>query len=308
MPEYSFKEVLSDFFRDTRRYKKPSTIRSEAFHSVALAKYFKGYWLTHSPEGVTNRRKVITGRVVRGYRDFRYASGVQPITVKRELSIASSACKWSISEIDRDMPNPFEGRLISRADQKAWRPRDRTLTQTEEIQLLQCCDPQLREILVFMLDTGLRRSEVVNLTWNRVDMSQALIVFGPNDHKSGDHASCMALGRAYGILQSKEARDGKVFSISDRLLRTKFEIARKRAGLDVNLHDMRRTCGERLRLLYGVEVAQSQLRHKDVRVTERTYAPANVNIVRNALNKIPHGDVELGHFLPAPYSGSIVLQ
>lgn len=67
-------------------------------------------------------------------------------------------------------------------------------------------------------------------------------------------------------------------------LRNQWRTLRNTIGSpDLRLHDLRRTCGDRLRQDFDLETAQSQLGHADKSTTEAIYAPSKVDKVRRAV-------------------------
>ena len=54
--------------------------------------------------------------------------------------------------------------------------RDRWLTKDEEKRLLENSPEWLREIMVFALNTGLRKDEILSLEWSRVDFERKTIL------------------------------------------------------------------------------------------------------------------------------------
>jgi integrase len=60
---------------------------------------------------------------------------------------------------------------------------------------------------------------------------------------------------------------------------------------DVRIHDVRRTYGLAVARRAGLHVAQKALRHSDIRVTERVYAPLGLDDLRESLEKVKPGTV-----------------
>ncbi|HQR44587.1 MAG TPA: hypothetical protein PK598_01065 [Thermoanaerobaculia bacterium] len=54
---------------------------------------------------------------------------------------------------------------------------------------------------------------------------------------------------------------------------------------DVHIHDLRRTFGLHVAKAAGLHVASKLLRHGDVRITERVYAPLGIETLRAAVEK-----------------------
>jgi integrase len=71
-------------------------------------------------------------------------------------------------------------------------------------------------------------------------------------------------------------------------LRDQWADLKKRAKLgdDVTIHDLRRTFGQRVAKLTNLHVASKLLRHSNVRITERVYAPLDLKELRKASEKM----------------------
>ena len=53
--------------------------------------------------------------------------------------------------------------------------RDRWLTDDEGKRLLEACSPWLKELVIFALNTGMRLSGILTLTWKGVDLFRKTI-------------------------------------------------------------------------------------------------------------------------------------
>ncbi len=107
----------------------------------------------------------------------------------------------------------------------------------------------MRVLIAFALDTGGRRSELLNLDWRYVDMAHGRITFV--ETKNGEDRSIRLSERAMRVLLALEPKDnGPVFTyngIAIKDVKTAFYAARKKAGLeDVRFHDLRHTFASRL--------------------------------------------------------------
>lgn len=60
--------------------------------------------------------------------------------------------------------------------EKVRNERERWLTPTEDTRLLTHSVPWLQDILVFALNTGMRRGEILGLEWRAVDLSRQVLV------------------------------------------------------------------------------------------------------------------------------------
>ncbi|WP_391575234.1 tyrosine-type recombinase/integrase [Serratia ficaria] len=63
--------------------------------------------------------------------------------------------------------------------------RIRWLTREEANRLIECCSESIRPIVTFALVTGLRRSNIIDLEWNQVDMQRKVAWINPENAKAG---------------------------------------------------------------------------------------------------------------------------
>jgi integrase len=124
--------------------------------------------------------------------------------------------------------------------------RLRWLTPEEAARLLAACteskNDDLADLVEFALFTGVRQSEALRLTWDRVDRARGVILL--ESTKSNNRREVPLNDAADGVLARRGGRvDGLVFRSAnwDRY-RTAWESAVKRAKLsDVRFHDLRHT-------------------------------------------------------------------
>lgn len=287
MPTYRFgDDVLIPYMRETSHDRTLSTQRREAQLAHHLLDFFGSRRISHSDRGQ------ITGSVVREYRELRKLIGVTATTVLRELSLASRACNYAISEWDYDMPNPFARRLISDRDRRAITPVQwYRLTDADLASLLLAAPaPVVRDVIEFAYWTGMRQGEVLGLTWDRVDGD--VVTFTPSDQKSRRYGQRILCHEALAVLARRPDRGPYVFSddVGKRLNRDRFNKAwrktRKGAGLPAfQFRWLRNNAGQRLLEQCGeIEIVQHQLGHADVRTTQKVYTVAHVDRIRAKLS------------------------
>lgn len=125
--------------------------------------------------------------------------------------------------------------------------RLRWLTRADAGRLLDQLPPHQREMAVFALETGLRRSNVCKLQWVHVDLSARLLSL-PGDMMKNGAALCVPLSAgALQILRSRRGIDDRyVFTWRGRPMTRKlcptWYRALGRAGIqDMRWHDLRHT-------------------------------------------------------------------
>ena len=236
---------------------------------------------------------------MRDYREHgKNVRGVSPLTAKRELAIASAACNYAISEWDYGIPNPFEKRLISKKDAAATKhlkKKKRIVTPQEEIRLRTACVPIAQDILTFAINTGLRLGEIADLRWDQIGLDGGRILFKPEEQKNGKYGERGLNTKAKEVVERQpKIRDGLkyVFTINGRKIKGRritkmFMDARIATGLtDIKFKDLRKTCGQRIKNIAGIEAAKMQLGHSTVRTTEEAYVDDDIEVIREALEAI----------------------
>ena len=216
-------------------------------------------------------------------------------TVNRHLSVLRCllrlAKKWGyIREVPQiEMGKEPEGRL-------------RYLENEEAIRLLDACreskkNPYLHSIVTVALYTGMRKGEILDLEWERVDFSRGVILL---EHtKSGKRREVpMSQGvhTALSDLRKQqervgEAPEGLVFRRSNGAawgeINTAFHVALKKAKIaDFRFHDLRHTCASWL-VTDGATLMEVKelLGHHDITMTLR-YAHLAPGRLRDAVGRL----------------------
>ena len=85
------------------------------------------------------------------------------------------------------------------------RSRVRFLSDDERERLLAACresrSPFLYLVVVLAISTGMRRSEIMNLTWDRVDLYRRMILLRSDDTKNSESRAVPIVGHAYDLLE-----------------------------------------------------------------------------------------------------------
>ncbi len=180
--------------------------------------------------------------------------------------------------------------------------RDRTLSDEEWNSVLKALETEeLNNQIAFrmLMGTGARASEVLNAVWMDVRFEDK--IWRLPRTKSGksqviplrdDLTALLRMVRAVRVPTPMdhdfiiEGEDGNLRSS----LRSTWTRIKKNAGIHgVRIHDIRRTVGLRVTRESGLHVASKLLRHSDIRITEKIYAPLSIDELRGAVNGI--GDV-----------------
>lgn len=122
------------------------------------------------------------------------------------------------------------------------KPRTDFLNDDECSRLTECCSPKIRSVVIFAINTGARKGEILNLDWGDVNMLHQRIVF--RDTKNGTHRHVPMNDTVYNLLNNIGVNtNGRVFSLEDNgHFYSLFNRAKQDAELDhIRFHDLRHT-------------------------------------------------------------------
>lgn len=120
--------------------------------------------------------------------------------------------------------------------------RLRFLSKEEISQLLAACSPRIYPIVACALLTGMRRGEILNLTWETVNLRQNVLSI--LETKSGKPREIPMPPKLVPIFESLRAAGatGAVFNVSQDVLHTEFRRTVDSAAIpDFRFHDLRHT-------------------------------------------------------------------
>ena len=149
------------------RYEREVTIHKKGFQEKALIKK----WKTHplAARFLTS----IQGKDIATYRDSRLKE-VSPNTVRLELAVISHLFTVAVKEWGMaGLVNP----VMQIRKPKLPRGRDRRLQSGEIERICQASDsPVLAALVQLAVETGMRRSELAGMIWERVDLKRKTIM------------------------------------------------------------------------------------------------------------------------------------
>ena len=152
--------------------------------------------------------------------------------------------------------------------------RIRWLEPDEEARLLEACGKSrtkhLAAVVRVALETGLRRGELLKLTWDRIDMSRGVIRLADTETKSGRRREVPMRQSVYEVLAGLPGlHTGRVWPTGD--IRTAFENAVVEAKLNgLHFHDLRHSFASWFVMRGGsLQALQTILGHADIKMTLR---------------------------------------
>ena len=168
--------------------------------------------------------------------------------------------------------------------------RLRWLTQDEITRLLAACakskNKELKAAVIVALNTGLRRGELLGLTWDRIDASHGVVRLEMTKSKSARRREVPLNDDSYRALISLGQKEGGLV-FKTRFIQSAYENAVKAARLDdVNFHTLRHTFAS-WAVMRGVSLKELQelLGHASLAMTMR-YAHLAPEHLRTAVNRL----------------------
>lgn len=226
------KELLEKYLNEVTHKKKHSDV--EGYRVKA--------WMKHpiSERPVTS----IKGEDIARWRDERLKLGKSPNTIRLELSVLSNLFNLASSEWGfESLTNPTTKIKLPKLPSG----RARRLGDDELQRIILNSDSEfLKDIVIFAVETAMRRGEIVSIEWSNVNLKKrtVLIPFTKNGESREIPLSPLALS----VLQSlPHHAGGKVFDITAHAITIAFGRACKRAGLNnLHFHDLRHEAVSRL--------------------------------------------------------------
>ena len=213
------------------------------------------------------------------YRDLRLQT-IKPTTLKRELTPIRHM--FEVAKVEWGLPikeSPLDNLQLKAPDQR----RERRLQPGELDQIAQaagsCRNHCILPIILLALTIGMRRSELLALKWNDIDLPRRLLII--REAKNGHCRTIPLTIEAARVLEDQPRSDGRIFPISPNAFRLAWERLRRRAGIaDLHFHDLRH---EAISSFFekGLSVSEVALisGHKDMRMLFRYSHAIRENIL-----------------------------
>lgn len=234
--------------------------------------------------------------LVEQYQTERLQKGNKPATANRLVAtlkhMFTKAVEWEMVE-EQTLKRIRKVKLLEENNRRL-----RYLSREECQMLINSCESHLKPIVISALNTGMRKSEILTLRWDNVDLKHGFILL---DHtKNGERREIPVNDTLKATLQGIVRRldtpylfydpsNGKPFQSVKRSFNTALRKAKIR---DFTFHDLRHCFASHL-VMAGVDLTtvKELLGHKHITMTLRYahLAPSHkvnaVNVLDGVLNK-----------------------
>jgi len=279
--------------------------RANARRELTSVKNLKAFFGTPTLEHVTPKRIV-------AYKNQRYADGVKPATINRELASLKKAFNLARREWEWCDDNP----VCRVSMEQEHNTRDRWLTIDEEARVVSAAPAWLRELMVFAIHTGMRQGEILGLTWAGVDLFRRTVtVFKA---KNGERRTIPLNQTGLELLKhkcgSRSVETELVFPSAAQTRLNASNISRslnlaleKAKMTDFHFHDLRHTCATRM-VQAGVDLYKVQrLLGAQFPIMTQRYAHHYPESLRDGVEALDAGRADstnLAQLRVVPESGS----
>ncbi|ABK98750.1 tyrosine-type recombinase/integrase [Pelobacter propionicus] len=202
------------------------------------------------------------------------SGAVSPATVNRELTalknMFTKAEQWGLIP-DSTLKTVRKVRLTKENNRRL-----RFLAVAEMTALVDSCSRGLREIVVFALNTGCRRGEILSLTWDHVDLKHGFIRIA--DSKNGESRDIPINAALADMFKGVVRRIDSPYVFTNPDTGTRYQdvkrsfatACRRAAIMNFHFHDLRHTFASHL-VMNGVDLTTVSrlLGHKSLTMTLR---------------------------------------
>lgn len=270
-------------------YSKQRAFESKLYFIMRIAEYFDRQRLLKSItyEDLQNfRDHLLESKRKKHPRSEKPDRTLTPATVNRIMATLRHMLTCACEEWDLMPVNPFKGKKSLMLKEN--NTKKRFLSADEIQRLLANSPPHLQDVIVGAINSGMRRTELLTLTWQQIKWDENRIELPKT--KSGKAQDCILnqpLIDLFKRIRQRPVVDSKfVFIWQDwqgnykpiRCAKTAFRTACEKAGIPygrdiengITFHTLRHTYGSHL-VMRGATIYEVRdlMRHSDVKTTTR---------------------------------------
>lgn len=275
-------ELIAEYMRHSRASATPYSLRI----ADRVLKQFKGFV-------ATDRLVHITHLHIEKYKNWRRESGVMASSVNREMAVVKAM-------FNRGAEWGFISRSPAAAVKKFKEPKRQAkfFTKGEAVRIAGAADEIMRPIVIFLLHTGLRREELLHLTWRDIDLERKVLTIQAKDGwrpKDYEVRHIPLAAPALKVLQESPGRhepQGLVFPdqaggmFNADSLTHRFAALLRGIKLDGSLHSLRHSFASHL-VMSGTDLytVSKLLGHSSIKTTE-IYAHLSPDFLKAAVERL----------------------
>lgn len=278
-----FEEFADDFYQQYCKVNHRTPHKASGSSLKVLKRYFYGRYLHEIDVQSIEKFKMERGKEV------------CPGTVNRALTCLKSLFNRAIDWGKFDGENPVRKVKLFPENNA----RTRFLEKEEIARLLSKCNDCLRPIVILALNTGMRKSEILNLKWHDVDFERGIIHLTRTKNNERREVPINESVKAALIAVRKHPLSPYIFCTRNGNpfldIRKNFNKALKVAGItEFRFHDLRHTAASQL-VMAGVDLntVREILGHKSLRMTLR-YSHLSASHKKRAVEVL---DSQIGTYL-----------
>jgi len=236
-------DEIARWYRELPQIKAKRSYDRDLLSIRTLSRFFSGKKVSEMTLNFveTYRQKRLTEKSCRKHL-------TRPATVNREIACLRHMLNLAEQESIIDKV-PFKGLKQLKEDNI----RDRVLKHEEFEKLLSCCPAHTAAIVKMGYYTAMRKSEILKLKWDRIDLRNGFIRLKGEDTKTGERRTIPIHPEIMDLLKSIPRNiHGWVFTLNGKPIKDikrSFPTACRMAGIeDFRFHDLRHTCINNWRL------------------------------------------------------------
>lgn len=260
-----YMKILEDFFADTKVY-RITPLDIESFKQKRKQTPVRGKSIIQREEVIRDGKTVKEKKIIPTWKPR------SDTTVNRELQtlrhILSKAVEWGM--LSRNPFDQFNQSIFFEED----RGRVRYLTKDEIKRLLSVSPPYLKNIIKAALLTGLRKSDLLCLRWNNLDLDKGILFY--KEQKKRDKLRIKILNSdMVELLMNIKKTSEYLFTDPEgkplRDVKRSFKTALKKAGIEnFRFHDLRHTSASYMVMMgASMKAVQEHLGHTSLAMTEK---------------------------------------